>query len=106
MSDLGRLFLLWFPHRLPRTWFLETVSCGFANSTRFAWFNSVSGHTHICCCGDPFFLCAGEPEFYDAADSGDPTYLKQLQKHCAAGERIELKVPTFCIRCCCWCGGR
>eukprot|EP00903_Cladosiphon_okamuranus_P022385 g20588.t2 len=34
----------------------------------------------------------GEPEFYDASDSGDPTYLKQLQKHCAAGERIELKI--------------
>eukprot|EP00752_Nemacystus_decipiens_P004875 g4437.t1 len=34
----------------------------------------------------------GHAEFYDATDSGDPMYLKQLQKHCAAGERIELKI--------------
>ncbi|CAM9444241.1 unnamed protein product, partial [Laminaria digitata] len=34
----------------------------------------------------------GQPEFYDAIDSGDKTYLRQLQNHCAASERIELKV--------------
>ncbi|CAN0186807.1 unnamed protein product, partial [Hapterophycus canaliculatus] len=34
----------------------------------------------------------GEAEFYEATDSGDPTYLGQLQKHCAAGQTIELKV--------------
>ncbi|CAN0078682.1 unnamed protein product, partial [Ectocarpus fasciculatus] len=34
----------------------------------------------------------GRAEFYEAEDSGDQTYLTQLQKHCAAGQTIELKV--------------
>ncbi|CAM9772095.1 unnamed protein product [Ectocarpus sp. 4 AP-2014] len=34
----------------------------------------------------------GRAEFYEAEDNGDQMYLTQLQKHCAAGQTIELKV--------------
>lgn len=39
----------------------------------------------------------GQAEFYEATDSGDPTYLNQLQKHCAAGQTIELKVIVVVV---------
>lgn len=46
------------------------------------------------------FFCVffpGPAEFYEATDSGDPTYLNQLQKHCAAGQTIELKVRLVVV---------
>ena len=61
--------------------------CSFSVDSPFP--SSHLSRFTICFC---FLLCSGQPEFYYADDSGDQTYLRQLQNHCAASEQIELKV--------------
>lgn len=40
----------------------------------------------------------GEALFFEANDSGEAAYLRQLQNHCAAPEKLELKVRRPCPR--------